>query len=65
MSYYINQDDGTYVYSCGTYNVSVKVTAYLTFEVSDPSDYDEIEDAISDYVDCDFEFEVTDVTEVC
>lgn len=64
MSYYINQDDGTYVYSCGTYNVSVKVTAYLTFEVSDPSDEDDIQDCISEYIDCDFDYEVTDVEEV-
>lgn len=64
MSYYINQDDGTYVYSCGTYNVSVQVTAYLTFEVSDPSDEDDIQDCISEYIDCDFDYEVTDVEEV-
>lgn len=64
MSYYINQDDGTYVYSRGTYNVSVKVTAYLTFEVPDPSDEDDIQDCISEYIDCDFDYEVTDVEEV-
>ena len=64
MSYYINQDDGTYVYSRGTYNVSVQVTAYLTFEVSDPSDEDDIQDCISEYIDCDFDYEVTDVEEV-
>lgn len=64
MSYYINQDDGTYVYSCGTYSVSVQVTAYLTFEVSDPSDEEYIQDCISEYMDCDFEYEVTDVEEV-
>ena len=64
MSYYIDQDDGTYVYSRGTYNVSVQVTAYLTFEVSDPSDEDDIQDCISEYIDCDFDYEVTDVEEV-
>lgn len=64
MSYHINQDDGTAVYSKGRYNVSVKVMAYLNFEVSDPSDEEAIQDCISEYVDCDFEYEVTDVEEV-
>lgn len=64
MSYYINQDDGLPVYSRGNYNVSVQVTAYLTFEVPDPSDEEYIQDCISEYIDCDFDYEVTDVEEV-
>lgn len=64
MSYHIDQDDGLPVYSTGTYQVTVAVTAYLTFEVSDPSDEEVIQDCISEYVDCDFEYEVTDVEEV-
>lgn len=64
MSYYIDQDDGLPVYSSGTYEVTVEVTAYLTFEVSDPSDEEYIQDCISEYMDCDFEYEVTDVEEV-
>ncbi len=64
MSYYLNQDDGLPVYSRGTYKVTVAVEAYLTFEVPDPSDEEYIQDCISEYVDCDFEYAVTNVEEV-
>lgn len=55
-----NQDDGTPVYSYGSYEITVEVTMTTRIKVdADPNDIDSITRAVGDWV-CDNVYEVDD-----
>lgn len=66
-----DQEDGTPIYSCGCYEIKVKVTTASIINVeADPNNFDSIEDAVADWISdnvsdtCDWDFEIMDIEEV-